>query len=243
MRKFVATSLVAAMAAAAFGGPGESLTKVIPTATGGADFNATFNSTHTAFDLQLWVDPGFDWTASQVEWHVLPAGQAAGISIWHASDQTLVDPNGPADGDNGNLLPNNAGSAKTKAWDTQMNIPGGGMTMSNFAAPGGIVSTSTDIFGLNPNFAPIPLAFFDIVQNPGANWRAMRLTLEHPDGLQDLLCVDCGVGVPVVELVNGWHFQAFGENILFDHTIYLVPEPATVGLLGLGALATLLRRR
>ncbi len=232
MRNFVATSLVAAMTAAALGA-GSSLVQSIPTASSGADFSASFNSEHTVFDLNLTSTA--DWTAAEVRVEVVRPDIA---TIWHASDQTLgSDPNNPGPLDN--LLPTTGTAAKTRSYDTQMGIPNGTLTTANFATTG--VSNATDIYGLNPIGDIIPLAWFNTSgADANANFRGLRLTLEHDAATQPLLNTAGGV---LVATVVGQTREAGGVFANFSYSIYAVPEPATVALLGLGGLATLLRRR
>lgn len=230
MRKFVAVSLVAAMTGIAFGAVGATVSQTTPTATGGIDFDASFNATHFSFDVQFTTT--LDWTASEV---IVNVSRPDIATIWQASDENAFDPN--TVDDRNHLAPNNTAPTNTKSYDTMLRIPstGGTMSLGNFATIG--VVNSTDIHGLNPSGQIIKLAWFDTGNtDTNSNFRGVRLTLESSLPLNL-------VGGIEVATFSGQVREAFGGFADFAGTIYAVPEPATIALLGLGGLATLLRRR
>lgn len=235
MRKFVAASLVAAFTGIAFGAVGATVSQTTPTATGGADFNASFNATHFSFDVQMTTT--LDWTASEVRVNVSRPDIA---TIWHASDQLsyVSDPNDPQFSNPlNNLATNGAPATNTRSYDTMLRMPStaGTMTLGNYATGG--VSNSTDIHGVNPIGDPIALAWFNTGNtDTNSNFRGVRVTLESAIPLNML------GGIPVATIV-GQAREAQGGFANFSATIYAIPEPATIALLGLGGLATLLRRR
>ena len=80
-------------------------------------------------------------------------------------------------------------------------------------------------------------ATFDILEIDGLECRR-----ESDDGLVPVMLP----GVAAADGINGWYISHTGQKqphplFIDDISIFIVPEPATLGLLGLGGL--LLRRR
>lgn len=211
-------------------GAGATLVLQSPTASGGADFSEPFNATHFAFDLVLSSNPGTDWTAAEVRVTVTAPHLA---TIWHASDQALFDPNNAGLGQN-NLAPNDSPPSDTRAWDTYVNGPGGEFL---FTARGGVVSTATDIYGLNPDGQPIPLAWSNLANTDlGVRFVGLRLTLASAPGYT--LGTE---GLFAVATIEGQTRDADGGFATFAFTLYASPTAANCDPDGIQASGAIYR--
>lgn len=175
MHRFFAPALLG-LAATLAGAQTITLEEVTTVPTSGADL-ATFDRGVSHFTYDLTIDTTgipSDWTAAEVSVDVLGTGR-----IWHASDETNFGP--PLENLNVPFLDD--GSTNTKVFDTFFTVPGATFfTPPTFAAPGGIISTDTQIRGIGATGNVIPLAWFDTAINPnGEQFVGIRITFEVPD--------------------------------------------------------------
>lgn len=106
----------------------------------------------------------------------------------------------------------------------------------------------TSISGLLPGGTVTDTAFtsigwFDTNTDDGADFTLFRFAIRNNQaGKPDLTLTN--TGIPVLTITGTHTFRnSAGTLIPFSLTVYQVPEPATMGLLALGGLAGLLRRR
>lgn len=233
--KHLPSLIACGLAGSAFG----QITTLVPNTTMPSNLSEDpefSRSTHYTFDL--WIDTTdtpdgpSDWYASEVSVYAYN-----GVTIWHSYAEQYVD-------ETENLtvpfVPDEG--VRTREYDTFFTMPGAAwFTQPRFAAPGGIVSTPTKIRGHNASGDEIPLTWFNTEVHPEGNrFIGMRLTLLSPDERR-LTLEPRGEVAATLQGFTAW--EAHPPGAAFEFTVYRVPEPGMVVLVGVGTALLITGRR
>lgn len=213
------TTILVALASAAFA-TGTSYLQLVD--------NGGFTSSGLevdSVDLRLDMSADDDWTST-----VMTATLVQGNKTLNPRTPTLA----PADWFDGDPAPTGA-----LAWRNARSSP------SNWPND---FNDDSSISGLLPGGTVADNAFtnvgwFDTNTDDGADFTLFRFAIRNAQaGKPDLTLTN--TGIPVLTITGTHTFRnSAGTLIPFSLTVYQVPEPATIGLLALGGLAGLLRRR
>ena len=180
-----------------------------------------------AFDLKVQVGAGNDWTSTAISANIL-----VGDKHWYK------------DALGANTQPNPAFFAvfPSLQWDTFFTTPGGFPNVAAQGATPGFASPPTPTISRTL----VNAIWFDTVNTGAGDWTIARLTIFSTTPREDLVVAPLGQGVgTLIASVEGTTTAALtgGQLHAFAFGIYQIPEPATLSLLALGGLASLIRRR
>lgn len=169
-----------------------------------------------SFDLRIAIIPGDDWTATEILARIEPGLGAA----FYPRLERLKPP--PVRGEPPSSWESRWGCMYSSPRDWPNTLDNSGSTVAAVA----IESSDAKLGGV----------WFDTSRDDGAHFAAFRLTIRQPRGDFALTLTPTGESVATLRGVS--HSVVYrGFRVPYEFRIYRVPEPGTLGLLGLFAAA------
>jgi hypothetical protein len=180
------------------------------------------------FDVMFQMTPDDDWTSTHM-FGTIDAGDPASFIPRLAQLKAPLNPDPDVD----------PPLTAAQSYGNMASTPNDWPNVTTPGSPGSSLATVGTTVSMDKS---LEVTWFDTATNNGASFVGFRLTLRQLKAEEDLTL---STTTDLVATYTSTTTTVLGGGSLtsFGFSVYRVPEPATLGVLALGGLASLLRRR